>query len=268
MEFQKVHQIGIKDLFFHNEFNYDLSSNVLCNEIYFCCCTRELIVNEKRHKAPVPDSRNSQIYSITDIFHILKLENHSWHIFYLIKIDDKISFKLLNGSVCYIGKEGFMTFDICNDNAIYDYYDITKEKWVSRLVKSWSMVPACNKYFLISLEGDHINFYTMPKIWINDFQERNPDFLDVEKYYYQKEINYQISGSFSVRFKDGIYQLSALELENLKSEFIYEQSQQGEIFLDMFTFEDYKNQTYDFLDYIGSYILHIKLKERMIEDLK
>lgn len=127
------------------------------------------------------------------------------------------------------------------------------------------------KYFIAALDQENkkITFHVILDLWLQDLQKQNPKF-SVEKYYNMKEtnLNQDLNKKFvTVHFKDSVQEISFEKLKELKSDFVNEQLLQTEIYLEAFTYEEYQEQTQEFLEYVNSYRLHIYLREKMYNDL-
>lgn len=250
----------------------------------------EIIISGKSYTVPDFNQAkysNYKIYVIDSEHIILQMEKYRLvTIFYLIEIkEDDISFEYFEGLIVYVGKSGFIrSLNNFLDSEIFDF-DYTSEITVTYqsynvITKKWSScefhsieekIHIIRKYFISIYDTSkkYLNHYVVPFFWFEDFKRYNPDFPNIEKNYFQKkpqELNFISESDVLVHFKDEKLNLPFLELKELESDFINEQLKENNIYLESFTYQEYKDQTYEFLDYINSYILHIYLKEKMIDD--
>lgn len=185
----------------------------------------------------------------------------------------KIEIKKYGGRLLHITKTGFITnvyeWD-SKSRASYMYYDATTKQY-DLIFKGSKNGNDGFKYFIATLDQENkkITFHIILDLWLQDLQKQNSKF-SVEKYYNMKEtvLNQDLNKKFvTVHFKDSNQEISSEKLKELKSDFVNEQLLQTEIYLEAFTYEEYQNQTQEFLEYVNSYKLHIYLKEKMYNDL-
>lgn len=263
-------------------------SNPCSVDISFSKEKRQITVNGKIHECYVNTNiLQSYFYHISDKFHLLTIiyETECHPLTFLIEIiGDIITFKDFDGEVEYITETGFVIsyfIDGCeiidvgdhyNDQISHQYYDVITKKFSQEFKKDFYIDYLDNFNYIVVHQIDGVvSFYVPLQLWLSDTQKLYPDF-NVEKYYHlpgpQK---YETSeGSCTVHFKDGIQNILAEKLLCLKSEFINDQLSQDEkeIYLENFTYTEYANQTYKFLNYINSYLLHNILKKIMVRGLE
>lgn len=285
MEYTKFYEIDSQNRSFEKK-RYRVFSNPTNVNLEFCRETEKLRINDKFYYITFDGCiyADCKIYSITDDYHILSYYNISEcsYEFYLITIKNgDATFENHKGDILYITKTGFIAnvywegAEIIDgihydDETHYMYYDVISKSY-TRIFKSFEHESTGIKYFIIRLDKkrEKFIFYVILDLWLQDIQRQNPK-ISVEKYYNMKENN--SSQDFNkkfvdVNFKDLSVCISSEKLKELKSDFINEQLKENIIYLESFTYEEYQNQTREFLDYISSYKLHLYLKNVMHDKL-
>lgn len=270
MDFVKVYETT--DMNFSLPQNYEPKSNHCNVDISFSTQTNKISFNGQDYGVPDINFcyfKTFKIYSVSDMHHILTLNNHNFFepIIYVITLNENPVFKIIRGKILYITKTGLIVRYHWLENEIrHTHYNVINSKWDNPFVRDETPSLKYYKYMILSTTEDKIEIHVPIKAWIDDFQEHNPD-LCVEEYFFKTQPSEVrcAQEEFLVHFKNCTKNISSVELLALQSEFVNEQFSQGEIYFDSFSYQEYFELSQNFLVFINSYLLHTNLKKKMIK---